>query len=628
MRAILIFSSIICMHFNSDAQQKNKIPVTSKIDHVTVYLQGAQITRSASANIPQGASTLVFSNISPEIDEKSIQVAGEGKFTILSVARERNALIAPAQREELEQLETSLESLRERIEREQYLLQIYDSEEKILTANQSVGGTQNGSKPLDLKEMLDFQRTRKTELIDKKVATNKLIKKLQADQYKISLQINTLKTNANSTNDLLVNIQTDKPLNGKLMLQYYVKNASWHPTYDIRVENIAKPMNINFRANVYQRSGEDWNNVKLSLSTGNPDEKNTKPELTPWYANLYNNQTELNYARLQTKPTDNRFTGRVIDENGQPIIGATLQVTGRTIGVVTDQEGKYAIQMPGNNREVTVTSIGYDQKQIRLISNNQNIQLATSSQLLQEVVVTGYSSESDFAGRVAGVQAEAKAKKSFAAPVPVDMTESYKPTTVTFDILLPYTIASNNAPIIVNIKQTEAPTIYNYVAIPKLEKSAYLIAGITDWESLNLMEGEANIYFEDTYLGKSLLDFSNAGDTLMISLGKDKNILVNRTLEKDYSKKQLIGNYKTAYKNWYITVRNNRQQPINLTLYDQLPIPLSREVELLKTNTDGGNVDDVTKEVSWKLTIAPGKEESRRFEYGVKFPKDKLLNFQ
>ena len=69
--------------------------------------------------------------------------------------------------------------------------------------------------------------------------------------------------------------------------RYLVNQSEWYPTYDIRVQDIAKPLTLQMKANIKQQSGEDWKDVKLFLSTGDPNENGTKPTLIPWYLKYY-----------------------------------------------------------------------------------------------------------------------------------------------------------------------------------------------------------------------------------------------------------------------------------------------------------------------------------------------------
>src|SRR5205823_2644834 len=114
---------------------------------------------------------------------------------------------------------------------------------------------------------------------------------------------------------------------------YVVHNASWFPTYDVRAKNVNSPISISYKANVSQQSGEDWKNIKLTLSTGNPAVAGNKPELNPYF---------LNFG-MYYRPENGTLTavgGRIMDsDNGQTVPGATIRVKGSSVGTVSDANG-------------------------------------------------------------------------------------------------------------------------------------------------------------------------------------------------------------------------------------------------------------------------------------------------
>ena len=166
---------------------------------------------------------------------------------------------------------------------------------------------------------------------------------------------------------------------------------------------------------------------------------------------------------------------------------------------------------------------------------------------------------------------------------------------------------------------------YEYYAAPKIESDAFLTAKIVDWQELNLLPGEANLFFEGTFLGKSLLDVENAGDTLNISLGKDKGVAVKRTLLKDFSSKRFIGSNKTDTRQYEIVVRNNKQQAISIIVEDQFPVSTQKEIEVQDKKYEGAKLDDDTQKLTWQMSVDPKKENKVGFKYEVKYPKDKVL---
>ncbi len=136
---------------------------------------------------------------------------------------------------------------------------------------------------------------------------------------------------------------------------------------------------------------------------------------------------------------------------------------------------------------------------------------------------------------------------------------------------------------------------------------------------------EANLFFEGTYLGKSTLDLASAGDTLNLSLGKDKSVTIKRTLIKDFSSKKFIGSNKTDTRQYEISIRNNKQQAVTLVLEEQFPISTQKEIEVQNKKYEGGKLDDDTQKITWQMSIESRKENKVAFRYDVKYPKDKVL---
>ncbi|HOY72506.1 MAG TPA: DUF4139 domain-containing protein, partial [Tenuifilaceae bacterium] len=150
-------------------------------------------------------------------------------------------------------------------------------------------------------------------------------------------------------------------------------------------------------------------------------------------------------------------------------------------------------------------------------------------------------------------------------------------------------------------------------------------ARITDWEKYSLLDGEANIFFENTFVGATVLDISRATDTLQVSLGRDKGISINREKIKDYTTRQLVGTKKEETRTWRTTVKNNKLQKISITVMDQVPVSTSEEIEVNILETSGGKVNTENGEVTWELTLEPGAEKKLDLKYSVKYPKNKVL---
>lgn len=620
-RLLLIFTAIFI--WSSTYAQKDNIPVTSKIEKVTVFLQGAQVERTAKQYLTPGKYHLVFGGISSKIDKQSIQLKAEGKLTVLSVTHQINFLKEQQVHDEIKQLETQKEQWQDKIVLETTIRNVFVQEEQLILKNQTIKGDNATLKAAELKEAADFQRQRLTEIYQRLQESDRALKKMEAEIQKVSRQLNELNQKKDlSTSEVLVSVDVKEAATIPFRLNYLVKQSSWYPSYDIRVQDISKPINLQMKANINQQSGEEWKDVKLVLSTANPDENGTKPTLSPWYLRYYypvpDNAIRIRGAASGAVDyTGNRVSGVIRNQKGEPIPFASVVAKGTTTGSSSDANGNFTIQLPANAKTLVVSAVGFEAQEVSIVSGYANVFLNTNDKSLSEVVVTAYGNSGDFSDNN-----NYKRKKQETG---INTTTVYQPTTTLFEIDDPYSVPNDGKLYTVDIDSYELKAIYEYFSVPKLDASAYLTAKIIDWQDLNLLPGEANLFFEGTFLGNSMLDVLNASDTLSLSLGKDKGVIVKRTLMKEYSTKKLLGSNKTDSRQYEILVRNNKQQPIQIVVEDQVPVSTNKDIEVDKISFGNGKLEDDTKKVSWNLTLDAKKENKVQLGYAIKYPKDKVL---
>ena len=161
--------------------------------------------------------------------------------------------------------------------------------------------------------------------------------------------------------------------------------------------------------------------------------------------------------------------------------------------------------------------------------------------------------------------------------------------------------------------------------MPKLSPLAYLTANITDWAKFSLQGGEATLYFENSYVGKSYLNVNQLTDTLTISLGTDKSILVKREKRKDFTSKKLIGANKTETYSFLLTIRNNKANSVKITLNDQIPVSSNSGITVDPIELSEGKLNSQTGEIKWDLELKQQETKQLVLTYSVKYPKDKTV---
>jgi len=615
----LTFLLLCLLLSNSYAQKITDKKINTKVSEVTVFLKDAQITREKTIELARGTTLLKFINLSPFIDAKSIQVKAKGKVTVLSVNHQQNYLDKLDKQKELIALEAQIEEIEDKINLEETYLSILKEELNFLQANKTIGGKNQQLSVTNLKEASNFYGSKLKDLKLKEIEINQSLEDLYDAEADLNLQIKTLTSTRDFPNgEILVKVETENYSRANFKLSYLVGNSGWFPSYDIRAKTVNEPIELVYKANVKQDTKIDWTNVKLTLSSANPNVSGVAPELKTYY---------LNYNTLP--PTynlsSNEIKGKVLGEDNLPLPGANVIVKGTTIGTTTDFDGNYSITIPNFSSQLEFSYIGFESKTLPVTSSTLNVKLNEDTATLDEVVVIGYGSTTRkrtsavLEGKVNGVQVRPENNSQ------IPLNQIMKQTTVDFIIDIPYSIKSDNKSYAVDMDNYKLSANYKYIAVPKVDKDAFLIAHITDWEQYNLLEGEANIFFEDTYVGKTLLDLRYAKDTLKLSLGRDKNVTVEREQVKSFTTKQFIGNKKEETKAWSLIVKNNKSQKVNMIIFDQVPVSTLEEIKVNIAEISGAKHDTDTGEIKWDFYIDPKETKTFDLKYSVKYPKSKTL---
>ncbi len=194
-----------------------------------------------------------------------------------------------------------------------------------------------------------------------------------------------------------------------------------------------------------------------------------------------------------------------------------------------------------------------------------------------------------------------------------------------FEIDLPYDIASDGQLHSVSIKDEEIDCVLKSYAVPRADKEAYLLAEVANWQTLDLLPGDANIIMDNTYIGKSVIDPNSTADTLNLPLGKDKRLAIKRSLVKELSSLKTSGKESKQTFTYEIIVKNNKLTDVNLLLKDQFPLSTIKEVEVKLEDGSEAMVNNETGVLTWKLELKPGESKKVRFSYTVKYPRDKKI---
>lgn len=566
MKKVLLFFGIVIVCAQTKAQ--NPAADTGRTDatitNATVYFgYGAELTHESKVKVEAGTKTIIISQLSTSADINSLQISVPEDVALLS---QRYSVYYPtvtpvAKTREVERMEDSIGLFQKEIGRIDNLIVI---DQEILT-----------------KTGLLIETTIKTSG-NKTVTSEEVLKLLEYYNTKIEkskTNIYNHKQNINIQNVKIADIRK------RIAAITTVTTVKQKPYGQVILQVMCK------------RSGE----IPVSLSY--------YTQYAGWTAvydvrvNSKTNKVKLVYKASLTQTTgiDWKKTKLTLS-TGTPTFGVAAPVLSPWFlqlyvpGIATDLQRRAAA---GNAQRNLIQSYRDDGK------------------LAEEVVVSGLNQY-----KTKAVQDE---KNIDPSTLQQYTTLNEGQLNTNFEIDLPYDIVSDGQLNSVTIKDQEITcTLKNY-AVPRIDKEAYLLAEIPDWQNLDLLPGDANIIMDDTYIGRSLIDPNSIADTLNLSLGRDKRVAIKRSLIKELSSLKTSGKESKQVFTYEITVKNNKLTDVNLLLKDQYPLSNIKEVIVTLEDGSDATINTETGVLVWKIDLKPGESKKVRFSYSVKYPKDKKI---
>lgn len=319
------------------------IKSVSKISSVTVYSDRAMVTRKASLGLDQGNYIISFDDLPIGLIEDSIRVREEGEAIAKITGIEfKKIFLEEAPEERVRRLEDEILSQKDESALIDSQVAVLNSQKAFLESIK-VGYAERISKEMavqkpkteELGEVLNFLgenlssiaaearrlEIKKRELSSKIDALIRKLRQIKGDTRK-------------ETRSVIVSIDVLRSGDIRLDLSYAIQGASWNPIYDMRLSEDGKKLEVTYRGLVSQRTGEDWMDVALSLSTARPAIGANPPELPPWYIEILRppsassmmeeSQSKTEAKALASAPAEKRkefaMEGVRIEEQGSAVL--------------------------------------------------------------------------------------------------------------------------------------------------------------------------------------------------------------------------------------------------------------------------------------------------------------------
>ncbi|MDG1332064.1 MAG: DUF4139 domain-containing protein [Crocinitomicaceae bacterium] len=541
--------------------------LSSKINKATVFLSGAQVFRQTSSiPIKKGVNEVVIKDVSPYVTQQQLQATAVGNFLILDVQMQTEyvppknfeRVIVPVKtQKEITRLEDSVLFLTFELERINEKLNNLASEKSMIKQSQLIkSGGLSDTLP-EFKEIVKFYRAQLDDI-------NELIVSWKKKQHKTSLRdkkhksrLQELKTYAQNTQQpnepaktryhVVVTTYSEYATSGKIKVNYFITNAGWIPAYDLRANSTSEPINITYKAHVYQNSGEDWDNVQLVLSTYDRTYSATKPTAGVW---------RLDYTVNKPVAISNRGSSN------------ELYYSQNMASPVQAQSEMRKMKESGKYKDVNMTYV-------------PGSSLSTISQNFSNVE---------------------------------------------FEVKLPYSIKADGSQKLMVVMNEKVEANFFHYMLPRMNKYGFLQAKIGDWENLSLLPGKANIYFQQTIVGSTMINPAVMSDTMELTLGRDQGIVSKR--KKISEEERKVGLSKRILKEYTfeIEVRNNTRSSVDLTLEDLIPITANEDIKIKMVEGNGAYLNDTNGMLTWKLKLKPNGKQIIRFTYSIEHEKNKPVS--
>jgi uncharacterized protein (TIGR02231 family) len=290
MKYLILITAFIQISLNA----QNPIFANAKAKSATVYNYGVELTHEVNMNLPVGTSEVIIKNVANSLTESTVQIAAPSHITILSV-QFSNANFnekLDEQSPEVKKIRDSILVKTREITKLNHAISVERQTISLLDSNKKVYGLKSGLAVAELIKMVDYYRNKLLELTYSVDLLEQKKEKFQEALNKWSDKLQDIGSSDETTSPgkLVLQIMNDKAGNVPLEISYLSGAASWTPFYDLRADGISNPINMVYKAQVVQNTGIDWKKIKLSLSSGTPNQNNQAPLLSAWrlvYSNLY-----------------------------------------------------------------------------------------------------------------------------------------------------------------------------------------------------------------------------------------------------------------------------------------------------------------------------------------------------
>ncbi len=291
---ILLTTLMAVTALSSSPVLAKDIAVDSKIISATIYSDRASLTRNAKVKIPAGSHNLVFSGLPVSLYADSLRMAGASRanvvFGALSHKRDNHLDYVVPRENELNKQIITLQDTKK----------LYQIERKALQSGiRFIGSLGEQAALRSNEDIAQIKLNPESWAAASDVITSKVLQNMKLDHAlniktrgineqitKLQNELRGLRTGQKQSYSVTIPFESDKATTLNIDLSYQLPNAGWQPIYDARLDVKTAKLELVQYGSVWQRTGEDWGDVAITLSTAKPSRGAGLPKLHPNWISL------------------------------------------------------------------------------------------------------------------------------------------------------------------------------------------------------------------------------------------------------------------------------------------------------------------------------------------------------
>lgn len=527
---------------------------------VTLYLRGAKVTATASVTLQKGRNKVLIQNLPGCIDDNSYKIGVENGVSLISFApafKKTEAASAALATYPKDVMDSIYAGLDQRIQEArdamgQNTIQL-DFIKDIISSNKQLEKSDvkkdDGESAFvtNLTGLIQIYETKSDFYLKENRKWTAQIARLEKEK---AVWTSTFYPKPDArpadprarllTKELTVELVSAQARTASIEISYFVSQASWIPSYDLKVADVSKPMEIVYKGKIYQSTGQDWDAVHLKVSAYTPRPQQDRPILNHLYVNYQ-----------------------------WPQVAAQSAGYGSTRYQKSAEEVKDVLHKYSSNAAMNYKKISADDQA------TYDIPVA---QITQEQLNVSY-----------GLQGN-------------------------------QTVLSDSAGSTLVLATQTAGIDARYYWIPRQTNDVYLVAWLKNWDVYHFLDGEANIFFNDNYVGKTRINTAITGDEFPVSLGIDERVIAKRSEVQDKEHVATRKEVKTETHRYELSVRNNTPSALQIDVYDQVPVSESDKVKIENIAYGAASYLPESGSLHWDLKIARGNQEKMTMGYSLSYP--------